>query len=113
MSWATFLKAHWSAIAAMDFFSVEVVTLTGLVRYFVLIVIRLETRRVEVAGIVQQPYGRWMAQVARNLTDVGAGFLPDGCYVIHDRDPLYTAEFHAVLDSAGVTPIRLPRRAPI
>ena len=35
MSWETFLKAHWGAIAATDFFSVEVLTRTGLVRYFV------------------------------------------------------------------------------
>ena len=35
MSWETFLKAHWGAIAATDFFSVEVLTATGLVRYFV------------------------------------------------------------------------------
>jgi hypothetical protein len=36
MSWETFLKAHWGAIAATDFFSVEVITRSGLVRYFVL-----------------------------------------------------------------------------
>jgi len=96
----------------MDFFSVEVVTLTGLVRYFVLFVIDLERRRVEIAGIVHQPEGRWMAQVARNLTDVAAGFLPDGYYVIHDRDPLYTANFLSILRSAGVTPVRLPARSP-
>ena len=35
MSWETFLKAHWGAIAATDFFSVEVLTRTGLVRHFV------------------------------------------------------------------------------
>jgi hypothetical protein len=27
-SWATFLKAHWGAIAAIDFFTVEAVTWT-------------------------------------------------------------------------------------
>jgi transposase InsO family protein len=110
--WRTFLKAHWGAIAAMDFFSVEAVTITGLVRYFVRIVIDLETRRVTVAGIVHQPEGRWMAQVARNLTDVTSGFLRDGYYVIHDRDPLYTADFRAILESGGVTPVRLPARSP-
>jgi Homeodomain-like domain len=38
-SWRAFLRAHWGAIAATDFFSVEVLTLHGLVRYFVLFVI--------------------------------------------------------------------------
>jgi hypothetical protein len=31
-SWSAFLRAHWGAIAAMDFFTVEVVTWAGLVR---------------------------------------------------------------------------------
>ena len=110
--WRTFLKAHWGAIAAMDFLTVEAVTFTGLVRYFVLIVIDLETRRVDIAGIVHQPDGRWMAQVARNLTDVASGFLRDGYYVIHGRDPLYTAQLCSILEAAGVTPVRLPAKSP-
>ena len=55
MPWSTFLKAHWGAIAATDFFTVEVLTRHGLVRYFVLFVIDLKTRRVEIAGISHQP----------------------------------------------------------
>ncbi len=57
MSWKTFLRAHWGVIAATDFFSVEVLTRRGLVRTFVLFVIDLETRRVEIAGIAPQPNG--------------------------------------------------------
>jgi len=30
MPWAKFLKAHWDAIAAADFFTVEVWTVVGL-----------------------------------------------------------------------------------
>ena len=45
------------AISATDFFSVELLTRVGLVRYFVLFVIDLKTRRVEIAGIVRQPDG--------------------------------------------------------
>jgi phosphoglycerate dehydrogenase-like enzyme len=75
MPWKTFLKAHWGAIAAADFFSVEVLTRGGLVRYLVLFVIDLKTRRVHVAGVTSQADGTWMAQVARNLTDAVAGPL--------------------------------------
>ncbi len=74
-TWKAFLRAHWAAIAATDFFTVEVVTWRGLVRYFVLFVIDLKTRRIEVAGISRSPDGRWMNQVARNLTDIASGFL--------------------------------------
>jgi putative transposase len=41
LSWSAFLQAHCGAIAAADFFSVEVLTIGGLVRYFVLFVIDL------------------------------------------------------------------------
>ena len=51
MPWSKFLKAHWEAIAAADFFTVEVWTSIGLVRYLVFFVIDLSTRRVEIAGI--------------------------------------------------------------
>jgi putative transposase len=56
--------------AAIDFFTVEAVTWVGLVRYHVLFVIDLATRRVEVAGIFHEPHEQWMLQIGRNLTDV-------------------------------------------
>jgi len=112
MSWATFLKAHWGAITATDFFSVEVLTARGLVRYFVLFVIDLKTRRIEIAGVVRQPDGEWMNQITRNLTDAGRGFLNGARYLIHDRAPLFTNVFKTVLRSAGVEPVRLPPRSP-
>jgi transposase InsO family protein len=112
MSWETFLKAHWGAIAATDFFSVEVLTRTGLVRYFVLFIIDLRTRRVEIAGIARRPDGEWMKQIARNLTDIEDGFLSGARYLIHDRDPLFTEAFREVLGSSGVTTVKLPARSP-
>jgi transposase InsO family protein len=87
-------------------------TLRGLVRYHVLFVIEQCTRRVEIAGIVPEPDGRWMAQVARNLTDAFDGFLRDKRYLIHDRSPLFTKEFIAILKAAGVKTIKLPPRSP-
>jgi transposase InsO family protein len=112
MPWATFLKAHWGAIAATDFFSVEVLTRTGLARYFVLFIIDLQTRRVEIAGIAQQLDGEWMEQIARNLTTADDGFLNGTHYLIHDRDPLFTGAFSEILKSSGVKTAKLPVRSP-
>jgi putative transposase len=112
MSWETFLKAHWGAIAATDFFSVEVLTRVGLVRYFVLFVMDLQTRRIEIAGIAQQPDGEWMKQIARNLTDADSGFLNGARYLIHDRDPLFTERFREILKPSGVKTVKLPARSP-
>jgi putative transposase len=49
-TWREFLAAHWEMIAAADFFTGEVWTRVGLVRYLVFFVIDLSTRRVRVAG---------------------------------------------------------------
>jgi len=112
MAWKTFLRAHRGAIAATDFFTVEVVTWRGLVRYFVLFVIDLETHRVEIAGITSAPNGQWMQQIARNLVDCEDGFLLDSRHVIHDRDPLFTHAFSGTLKRRGVNPVKLPVRSP-
>jgi transposase InsO family protein len=109
---STFLAAHWGAIAAADFFTVEVLTAVGLIRHHVLVVIDLETRAVHIAGIRFHPDGAWMTQVARNLTDHVDGFLRHHRQLILDRDPLYTHAFRAILRGAGVNVVRLPARSP-
>lgn len=111
-SWKIFLQAHWGAIAGADFFNVEVLTFSGLVRYYVFFVIDLKTRRVNIAGISPQPDGAWMEQVARNLTDTEDGFLEEGTVLIHDRDPLYTRRFTEILGEGGVVAHKLPPRSP-
>ena len=112
MPWSKFLKVHWEAIAAADFFTVEVWTSVGLVRFLVFFVIDLSTRRVDISGIAPVPNGLWMRQVARNLIDDLSGFLNGKRFLIHDRDPLYTRGFHEILGYAGVTPVRLPPKSP-
>src|SRR6478735_7181313 len=112
MAWKTFLAAHWDGLAAADFFTVEVLTVAGLIRYVVLFVMNLKTRTVEIAGITRQPDGSWMTQVPRNLTDADDGFLRAMEYLILDRDPLYTAAFRDLLRDSGVKPLLLPARSP-
>jgi len=112
MPWKTFLAAHWHGLAAADFFTVEVLTLRGLVRYVVLFVMKLKTRTVEIAGMTSQPDETWMMQVARNLTAAGDGFLRGMSHIILDRDPLYTAAFRRLLRDSGVTPLVLPAWSP-
>ena len=73
MPWKTFLNAHWDVLAAIDFFNVEILTLTGIIRYHVLFAIRLETRKVQILGITAQPCEPWMKQMARNLTGCASG----------------------------------------
>ena len=102
-TWNEFIKRHWDSLAAIDFFTKEIWTPRGLVKYMILVVIDYKTRKVEIAGIIPQAHGDWMKQMARNLTDPIDGFLRDKKYLIHDRDPLFTKEFRAILKAGGVT----------
>lgn len=112
IKWSDFLKQHWEVMAATDFFTVDIWTLGGVVRYHVLFVIKLATREVHIAGIVHTPNGFWMEQIGRNLTDGVDGFL-NGCqFLIHDRDPLFTAQFREILRQESVESVRLPSRSP-
>ncbi|HWH68021.1 MAG TPA: integrase core domain-containing protein [Candidatus Sulfotelmatobacter sp.] len=111
-TWKEFLRAHWDVLAAADFFSVEVWTALGLVRYHVFFVMRLATREVHIAGITPEPNGVWMKQMARNLTDGLDGFLKGCRYLIHDRASVFSEEFGMILQAAGVASVRLPARSP-
>ena len=85
-TWKEFIRAHMDVLAGTDFFTVEVLTLRGLVTRYVLFFIHLESRRVEVAGITPHPNEAWMKQIARNVTMDEWGFLESRQYLIHDRD---------------------------
>ena len=111
-TWKEFLETHWDVLAATDFFTVEVWTRSSLVRFVVLFVIELSRRRVEIVGIHASPNGAWMEQIARNLTDLVDGSLRAKRYLIHDRDPLFTAQFREILTAADVKSVRLPARSP-
>ena len=91
---------------------VEVWTRRGLQRYIVLFFIELSTRRVEIAGIASVANGLWMSQIARNISDTVDGLLTGKRYLIHDRDPLFTAEFLNILADSGVKSVKLPPRSP-
>jgi putative transposase len=112
MNWTQFLRLHWEVLAATDFFTVEVATWHGLVTHYVLFVMELSTRRMQITGITPHPSAAFMQQCARQLTDPWDGFLLGKRYLIHDRDTKYTHAFDALLQESGIEPILLPLRSP-
>ena len=111
-TWAQFIRRHMAVLGATDFFSVEVLTLRGLVTYYVLFFIHLESRKIEIAGITTHPHEVWMQQIARNVTMDEWGFLRNCRYLIHDRDTKYTESFRTIIESGQVKPLKLPARSP-
>ena len=111
-TWRAFIRTHMEVLWATDFFTAEVWTMHGLVTYYVLFVMHLETRRVHVAGVTPHPNAPWMMQIARNLTMDAWGILQPGQYLIHGRDTKFCAAFKETLDDAGVKRVPLPPRSP-
>jgi len=111
-SWGTFLKAHWDSLAAIDFTTTEVWTQHGLVTFFVLVVMQLKTRRVEIAGVTASPDSAWVRQIARNLTDSQDGFLRNSTHVLMDRDTKFSPLREFLETCTEIEPVLLPPRSP-
>ena len=90
----------------------RVLTLRGLVTYYVLFYIHLESRRVVIAGITVHPNEAWMKQMARNATMDEYGVLLGCRYLLHDQDTKFTRSFRAIVASGKVEPMVLPAQSP-
>ena len=53
-----------------------------------------------------------MSQIGRNQSDPFDGLFVGKRYLIHDRDPLFTAEFLEMLADIGIQSVKLPPRSP-
>ena len=88
-----------AVLVATDFFTVEVLTLKGLITYYVLFFIHLESRRICLAGVTRHPDQEWMEQMARNVTMEDSGFLIHRKYLLHDHDSKYSSSFRQVIEA--------------
>jgi hypothetical protein len=112
-TWRSFLRRQTAGILACDFFTVDTVFLQ---RLYVLFVIELRSRRVQLAGVTAHPTGPCVTQQARSLlTDLGdraAAFN----LLIRDRDAKFTRAFDDVWrgrrPSSASTPTSWSGRCP-
>jgi putative transposase len=97
LSWRAFLQQQAASMLAVDFFTVETISLR---RLYVLFFIELTSRHVYLAGCTANPTGAWVTQQARqfawSLQEQPARFR----FLIRDRD------------SEGIRVINTPVRAP-
>ncbi len=109
LSWWAFLRQQAQSMLAVDFFTVETISLQ---RLYVLFVIELGSRRIHLAGCTANPTGPWVTQQARQfawrLREQASGFR----FLIRDRDSKYTRNFDAVFASEGIQVVKTPVRAP-
>ena len=71
MTWRTFMRAHWPALLAADFFTTEVWTVHGLVTYYTAFVIELRSRRVHILGSTPHPDDTFLVQAFKGCDGGG------------------------------------------
>lgn len=109
LSWRAFLRAQAQSMLAVDFFTVETISLQ---RLYVLFFIELGTRRVHLAGCTANPTGPWVTPQARQFVWTLQEQPESFRFLIRDRDSKFTRDFDTVFASDGIQIIKTPVRAP-
>jgi hypothetical protein len=89
---------HLALLVGTDFFTAEVLTLRGLITYYVLFFIHLESRRVDIAGVTVHPDEQWMRQHYPEEAPVHRVKV-DGFWM--DRTPVTNREFRKFVEATG------------
>jgi putative transposase len=109
LTWRAFLRAQAASMLAVDFFTVETISLQ---RLYVLFFVELGSRRVQLAGCTVNPSGAWVTQQARQVAWTLQERPVPFRFLIRDRDSKYGRDFDAVFASEGIRIIKTPVRAP-
>jgi transposase InsO family protein len=109
LSWRAFLRQQAQSMLAVDFFTVETISLQ---RLYVLFFIEVGGRRVHLAGCTTNPTGAWATQQARQFAWMLQEQPLRFRYLIRDRDAKFTRSFDAVFASEGIRVVKTPVRAP-
>jgi transposase InsO family protein len=103
--WLTFVRNHAKVMVACDFFVVITATFRTL---YVYVVMEIGSRRILHLNTTAHPTAEWTLQQFREALPGDHPY----CFVIHDRDSIFSADVDRSLTNLGVRVLRTPVRAP-
>jgi putative transposase len=108
-TWREFLRTQARSLVAVDFFTVDTVSLQ---RLYVLFFIEVASRRVHLAGCTAHPDEPWVTQQARQVAWTFAERQEPARLLIRDRDRKFAHRFDVVFQAQGVRIVVTPYRTP-
>jgi len=103
--WLAFLNNHRKGIAAMDFFIVPTLFFKRLYCFFI---IHHDKRMILHFNVTFHPTAEWVIQQLRNAFSING--IP--CYMIFDRDSIFSSPVKEAIKSFGIEPVRTSFRSP-
>ncbi|MBS0208873.1 MAG: transposase [Planctomycetes bacterium] len=110
-TWSEFIERHAATLWQCDFFSKKVWTPTGLVPYFLLVLLHVGSRRVFVSSPTANPDSAWVTQQARNFLLHAENSQPP-TILMRDHDAKFSGSFDAVFASESIQVMPVGPRAP-
>ena len=103
--WATFLRNHAKVIVACDLLVIVTASFRLL---YILVVVHHESRRLLHVNVTRHPTAAWTLQQLREAIV----FEETYCYLIHDRDSLFSKELDESINGLGLKVLKAPVRSP-
>ncbi|MCK5606179.1 integrase core domain-containing protein [Candidatus Pacearchaeota archaeon] len=111
-TWNDFINRHFETLWACDFFTKTVWTILGPKTFYILFFINVNTRKVFIAGLTQNPTQEWVIDHTKAIAHIFETDKESDIILVRDGDKKFSKEFNTALKEYDVNVFKIPFRAP-